>query len=67
MSDDRAITEAQAADRLAVSAATLRNWRQRGIGPAYRRFGRAVRYLESDLATYIAGTRGPQIKLGKGR
>ncbi len=56
MTDDRALTEAQAAERLAVSAATLRNWRQRGVGPAYRRFGRAIRYLDSDLMAYMAAT-----------
>ena len=48
-----ALTEAQAAERLGIAAATLRNWRQRNEGPVFHRFGRTVRYLEADLEAYI--------------
>ena len=30
--------------RLAVSVRTLRRWRRRGIGPAWRKIGETVRY-----------------------
>ncbi len=53
-----ALTEAETAQRLGVSAATLRNWRRQEVGPVYRRFGRTVRYLESDLEKYIAANVG---------
>ena len=49
----RALTEGEVAQRLGVSAATLRHWRRIGEGPIYRRFGRSVRYLETDLSEYI--------------
>jgi predicted DNA-binding transcriptional regulator AlpA len=53
---DRARNEAEAADRLGVAAATLRNWRQQKVGPNYRKFGRSIRYLDSDLDEYIAAS-----------
>jgi predicted DNA-binding transcriptional regulator AlpA len=50
---DRAITELEAAALLGLSVAALRQWRHRGRGPNFMRFGRAVRYLPSDLDAFI--------------
>ena len=48
-----ALNEFQAANRLGMKAATLRTWRCRRVGPTFRKFGRAVRYLETDLEQFI--------------
>src|SRR5437870_97107 len=48
-----ALTEAQVAEQLGLSVATLRAWRHRGKGPRFLRFGRAVRYLPADLDEFI--------------
>ena len=50
---NRALTEAEAARELGVSAAVLRSWRAHGRGPRFRKFGRAVRYLRDDLEIFI--------------
>ena len=48
------LTEGQAAELLNVSNRTLQAWRLRGGGPRFVRLsGRAVRYRNSDLATFI--------------
>ena len=46
------LTEGDAADYLGISAATLRNWRFRGEGPAFVRIGAAVRYERNDLNAF---------------
>ncbi|MEO8481995.1 MAG: helix-turn-helix domain-containing protein [Acidobacteriota bacterium] len=48
----QALTEHDAARILGLSVATLRAWRLKGKGPRFVRFGRAVRYLEADIAHY---------------
>jgi len=48
-----AMTEDEVARRLRISAATLRAWRMRRKGPRYVRFGRAVRYLASDIDLFV--------------
>ena len=54
MSDaERAITETEAATMLAMSVKTLRAWRCKGRGPRFVKFGRAVRYLPSDMDEYV--------------
>jgi len=47
------ITEIEAATRLGLSVATMRQWRHRRKGPRFLRFGRAVRYLPSDLEEFV--------------
>lgn len=54
-----ALTEAEAARRLGVSAAVLRAWRGRHVGPRFCRFGRSVRYLPEDLDAFIAASTFP--------
>ncbi len=52
------VKEAEAAERLCVSVATLRRWRWSGRGPVFRKIGSAVRYAESDLREFVdAGRR----------
>jgi predicted site-specific integrase-resolvase len=51
------LTEAEAAARLGLKIPTLRAWRHRGVGPAFVRLGRAVRYLPSDIERYLAENR----------
>jgi len=43
----------KAAKLLGVSVYTLRKWRTTGDGPAYRKFGKTVRYIQGDIEAYI--------------
>lgn len=44
-----------------ISASTLAHWRVAGIGPAFVRVGRAIRYRRSDLDSWLAAqTRAPE-------
>jgi len=43
------LTTAQAAACLNISIKTLNGWRVRGVGPAYVKMGRAVRYFLSEV------------------
>ncbi|MCX7048586.1 MAG: helix-turn-helix domain-containing protein [Candidatus Sumerlaeota bacterium] len=49
------LLEQQVAERLALSVHTLRHWRLSGGGPRHFKFGRACRYLLSDVDTWAAG------------
>jgi excisionase family DNA binding protein len=49
----RALTEHEVAARLGLSVATLRAWRLKRKGPRFVRFGRAVRYLQTDLDRFV--------------
>jgi len=51
--NDGLLTEAQAADYLKLSIRTLQAWRIRGVGPAFVRAGRSVRYRRYDLLVWI--------------
>ena len=42
----------QAAAALGLRPQTLAEWRTRGIGPRYRKYGRAVRYSMTDIVAY---------------
>ena len=54
---DIARTDRVIARRLAVSRAVLRAWRHRGYGPPFCRFGRSIRYLDSDIDAFIEASR----------
>jgi len=58
------VDEHAAAEILALSVQTLRNWRWTGKGgPSFAKLGRLVRYRRSDLQTFIeAGTVDPAAK-----
>jgi predicted DNA-binding transcriptional regulator AlpA len=43
------MNDKEAAESCGLKPSTLRKWRLQGRGPRWRRFGRAVRYLVSDL------------------
>ena len=49
----------QAATYLGVSAASLRNWSDRGLVPAYRTPGGQRRYSRDDLDRFIESMRVP--------
>ena len=46
------LDEKAAAALLTLSPYTLARWRWSGQGPAFAKFGRAVRYRRTDLAAY---------------
>ena len=48
------VKDVEAADEFGLSAATLRVWRRRGIGPRYLRIGRSIRYRRADIEEYLA-------------
>lgn len=50
---EKALTTKEAARFLGLSHRTLQDWRGDGKGPIFRRFGRAVRYLPSDLRAFM--------------
>jgi predicted DNA-binding transcriptional regulator AlpA len=50
------LTEHDVARRLGLSVATLRAWRMRRTGPRFVRFGRAVRYLVSDIDAFVTAS-----------
>jgi hypothetical protein len=45
-------TESAAKELGAISPRTLEKWRLTGDGPAFRKFGKTVRYAESDLQAW---------------
>ena len=50
-------TSNEVSDRTGIPEATLRQWRWLGIGPAYVKLGKAVRYSAGDLDAWIAENR----------
>ncbi|MCC6269638.1 MAG: helix-turn-helix domain-containing protein [Dehalococcoidia bacterium] len=57
------LTETQVANLLAMKVATLRAWRLNGRGPAYMKFGRAVRYRREDVEAFVERSRVPREQL----
>lgn len=47
----------EVARELDMSPATLRQWRSRGMGPAFLRLGRAIRYDRADVQAFTAQQR----------
>ena len=57
------VNDIKAAEILDCSAQTLRNYRHLGKGPVYRKCGRMVRYLVSDLHDFMnAGRIDPEAR-----
>ena len=46
-------TPEQVAEFLGVTKATLADWRCKGMGPAYIKVGRLIRYPESPLVDWL--------------
>jgi hypothetical protein len=51
------LDEQATSDVLGVPVGTLRNWRWRGEGPAFHKFGAAVRYELGELIEYARSCR----------
>lgn len=49
-----ALSTAEAAASIGVSAKTLRNWRSAGRGPVYVKLGNRVSYRTTDLDAWLA-------------
>lgn len=54
---DVLMTPPEAAEYLRLSVRQLQQWRYLGKGPAYVRAGRAVRYWQTDLDTWLTAQR----------
>jgi Helix-turn-helix domain len=50
---DALLGEMQAAKLLNLSSRTLQTWRAKGVGPAFVRAGRAIRYRYRDLVSWV--------------
>jgi len=50
--EGRLLTEEAFADRIGIERKTLQSWRARGKGPRFERFGRAIRYPESEIRDF---------------
>ena len=53
----------EAARMLNVSHRTLEDWRGKGSGPTFRKWGRTVRYVLNDLEAFVI--RGPLTNTGQ--
>lgn len=49
----RLLTTPQAAELLGLRPNTLELWRVAGKGPAFRKIGRAVRYVEAEILLWL--------------
>lgn len=49
---EKLLTTKEVAEMLGVPRRTVDDWRQRGVGPAFVKVGRHVRYRPTDLAAY---------------
>ncbi|RLK44531.1 helix-turn-helix transcriptional regulator [Cupriavidus plantarum] len=47
------LTNTQTAELLGLRSNTLEIWRTQGKGPVYRKIGRAVRYAEADVLSWL--------------
>lgn len=54
IAEHQSMTTGETADYLNISPATLETWRCRGGGPPFRKLGRAVRYLKTDVDEWLA-------------
>ena len=49
------LNEVELAELLGLSPRTLQNWRLKGEGPPFGKFGRSVRYSVATVAAWVAG------------
>lgn len=49
------LTNSETAQLLGIKSNTLEIWRLKGAGPVFRKIGRSVRYLESDVLAWLDG------------
>ncbi len=53
MSNITLLTEQEAAQFLSVGSKCLQAWRVRGGGPTFCKVGRLIRYVQSDLESWL--------------
>ena len=58
--EDPFLNVSEAAERLGVSAASLRKWSNDGLVPVYRTPGNQRRFRQSDLDGFLESMRQPQ-------
>ncbi|MES2279944.1 MAG: helix-turn-helix domain-containing protein [Pseudomonadota bacterium] len=49
------LTNNETANLIGLKSSTLEVWRWQGKGPAYRKVGRLVRYVEADVIAWLDG------------
>ncbi len=54
MAVDRYLSTKEVSERLGFATGTLENWRLKGKGPGYRKFGKCVKYAESEVDKWLA-------------
>ena len=50
---DEWLSEEQTAAEVDKSVRTLRQWRRKGVGPPYARFGRTIKYRKPSLVEHF--------------
>ncbi|MHB8368812.1 MAG: helix-turn-helix domain-containing protein [Leptospirales bacterium] len=54
---NKLLTNGEAAEYLGMSPDTLPRWRWAGIGPAYLKVGRSIKYRRADLEAFLNESR----------
>jgi len=54
MADQEWISPAEVSEQYGIQIDTLKDWRKKGYGPPWARFGRLVRYRQTDWTAYAA-------------
>ncbi|AKS22509.1 hypothetical protein ABH19_00140 [Leptospirillum sp. Group II 'CF-1'] len=55
--DNKLLSNSEAAEFLGMSPDTLPRWRWAGIGPAYLKVGRSIKYRREDLEAFLNESR----------
>jgi predicted DNA-binding transcriptional regulator AlpA len=55
--DNKLLNNSEAAEFLGMSPDTLPRWRWAGIGPAYLKVGRSIKYRRADLEAFLNESR----------
>lgn len=55
--DNKLLSNSEAAEFLGMSPDTLARWRWAGIGPAYLKIGRSIKYRRADLEAFLNESR----------
>ena len=53
MNTETRLDSRQAAEQLGVAPYTIKEWRRKGVGPAYTKIGGRIYYTPQQLADYI--------------
>jgi predicted DNA-binding transcriptional regulator AlpA len=55
--NDKLKSPVELAEALNIKAATLAEWRAKGLGPAFHKIGRSVRYAQHDIEAWLQKNR----------